>query len=297
MASFQPSIASLRDSLLNLSEPISKRTHAAFYLRTEGSLEAMTVISEAVLCRDDSSLMRHELAYILGQMQYKEACGVLASILEDETEDLLVRHESAEAIGAIGAVEYMDVLERFSSHPAPEIRETCKIATDLISWRQSQDLSKSENISKTHYLSVDPAPAFPDGKNVETLRETLLDSSKSLFERYRAMFSLRNMNSDDAAMALIGGFQDESALFRHEIAYVLGQMERSVTVDGLAEVLKNTSEHRMVRHEAAEALGAIGGSQVEEILAEFRDDPEVVVLESCQVALDNMDYWSQFGQQ
>ena len=66
------------------------------------------------------------------------------------------------------------------------------------------------------------------------------------------MFSLRNLNSDDAAMALVSGLQDSSALFRHEIAYVLGQMQRPVTATALIAVLERKDEHRMVRHEAAE---------------------------------------------
>jgi deoxyhypusine monooxygenase len=106
------------------------------------------------------------------------------------------------------------------------------------------------------------------------------------------MFSLRDMNTDEAALALVRGFKDSSALFRHEIAYVLGQMQRTCTVPGLAEVLRDSSEHRMVRHEAAESLGSIGGSEAEHILQGFRDDEELIVHQSCAVALDTMDYWS-----
>lgn len=43
--------------------------------------------------RNDSSLMRHELAYILGQMRHAVACPLLEQLLDDETEDVLVRHE------------------------------------------------------------------------------------------------------------------------------------------------------------------------------------------------------------
>jgi deoxyhypusine monooxygenase len=68
------------------------------------------------------------------------------------------------------------------------------------------------------------------------------------------MFALRNMNNDEAALALVEGFKDSSALFRHEIAYVLGQMQRKITIEGLCVVLRDTNEHRMVRHEAAEVL-------------------------------------------
>ncbi len=55
------------------------------------------------------------------------------------------------------------------------------------------------------------------------------------------------------------------------------------------------NEHRMVRHEAAEALGAIGGEEVESLLSQFADDEEIVVKESCDVALDAMEYWSTDG--
>lgn len=149
------------------------------------------------------------------------------------------------------------------------------------------------------YLSVDPAPAVSTKAkaktfSVEQLRQKLMNSSSSLFHRYRAMFSLRNMNSDAAAIALLDGFNDSSALFRHEVAYVLGQMQRRATIEGLAKVLRNEAEHRMVRHEAAEALGAVGGTEVELILADYLHDKEDVVQESCHVALDTIDYWTDF---
>ena len=61
------------------------------------------------------------------------------------------------------------------------------------------------------------------------------------------------------------------------------------------EPMSRTGEHRMVRHEAAEALGAIGGPKVEEILQLYLTDDERVVTESCEVALDAMDYWTTFS--
>lgn len=69
-------------------------------------------------------------------------------------------------------------------------------------------------------------------------------------------------------------------------------MQRRVTIEGLALVLENVQEHRMVRHEAAEALGAIGGQEVEAILNQYKNDSEIVVVESCDVALDTIDYWT-----
>jgi deoxyhypusine monooxygenase len=131
-----------------------------------------------------------------------------------------------------------------------------------------------------------------ESKSISECRDILLDSSVSLFDRYRAMFTLRDMNSNEAALALVDGFADSSALFRHEVAYVLGQMQREVTVPGLSAVLNNLGEHEMVRHEAAESLGSIGTPECEAILTLYREDSRQVVKESCLVALDTLDYWA-----
>jgi deoxyhypusine monooxygenase len=295
------SLDELRECLLDMDgSPVAKRTHAAFLLRTEGSTKAAEIIAEALNVRKDSELMRHELAYILGQMQHDCVCDQLERILNDETDDVIVRHECAEALGAIGRPSSIRLLEQYCSHPAREISETCQIAIDLINWKASQTASDGERTrggTSGIYLSHDPAPPTEvvganNKEAIESLRAKLMDSNASLFNRYRAMFALRNMNSDSSAMALVDGFRDSSALFRHEIAYVLGQMQRSVTANALATVLRNLDEHAMVRHEAAEALGAIGGNEVEEVLREFLTDKEQVVQESCYVALGIMDHWA-----
>ena len=251
------------------------------------------MVAEA-LALPDSALMRHELAYILGQMQHRELCPELIAILSDENDDVLVRHESAEALGAIGDPSSLEVLQKYCAHPTPEISETCLIAIDLIQWKQSEEMNAVEK--SRYFLSEDPAPSLTDVQTVEELEAKLMDTNDSHFLRYRAMFSLRDLNTDASSLALCSGFHDSSALFRHEIAYVLGQMQRKVTVPALAKVLENKSEHRMVRHEAAEALGAIGGEEIEELLGKYQHDEEIVVKESCDVALDAMEYWSSSGE-
>ncbi|RYG66891.1 HEAT repeat domain-containing protein [archaeon] len=235
----------LKACLLDLSLPIAQRTHVSFLLRTQGTPEAVEILSQALRNKADSPLMRHELAYILGQIQNPSACPLLEEILRDTTDDVLVRHESAEALGAIGSINNLPVLEEFANDLAPEVSETCKIAVDLIKWR-AQQADKEGGAVHTSFTSVDPAPGFHEQETVESLTAMLMDSSRSLFDRYRAMFSLRNLNSDEAAVALLRGFQDSSALFRHEIAYILGQMQRKATADGLIKVLRNTEVCIMV---------------------------------------------------
>jgi deoxyhypusine monooxygenase len=76
------------------------------------------------------------------------------------------------------------------------------------------------------YTSIDPAPATskllagkpkPEDLSPETilqLQKQLVDTNVSLFERYRAMFALRNIGTKEAVDALASGFTDDSALFK-----------------------------------------------------------------------------------
>lgn len=137
----------------------------------------------------------------------------------------------------------------------------------------------------SQYGSVDPAPPSPLTR-ISELTERLCDEGLPMFQRMRAVFSLRNERSDEACLALCKGFTSKSALLRHEIAYVLGQMQNTVALPTLIERLGDDKEHVMVRHEAAEAMGAIGDRSVLPILEQFSLDPLPEVAESCIVALD-----------
>ena len=63
-------------------------------------------------------------------------------------------------------------------------------------------------------------------------------------------------------------------------------MQNPLAVDKLIEILANSTEHVMVRHEAAEALCAIGNRMAKPILEQYIKDENIVVAESCEVALD-----------
>ena len=125
-----------------------------------------------------------------------------------------------------------------------------------------------------------------------------MDMTAPLFKRYRAMFSLRDLASPPdlptavpAVLALAEGFADSSALFRHEIAFVFGQLAHPASIPALTAALSNTEEASMVRHEAAEALGSLGDEEgVEATLLKFLHDKEQVVRESVIVALDMAEY-------
>ena len=144
---------------------------------------------------------------------------------------------------------------------------------------------------RSEFDSVDPAPPS-DENDISSLRTTLCDESARMFLRMRALFSLRNIGGKEAVDALAAAFESDSALLKHEIAYVMGQMQDSAAVPHLIDRLADGDEDVMVRHEAAEALGAIGDRTALATLEEFVDDDAVVVADSCEVALDLLEYVS-----
>ncbi|XP_032073887.1 deoxyhypusine hydroxylase [Thamnophis elegans] len=269
--------------LVNPKQSLKARFRALFTLRNLGGPAAIEWISRAF--EDDSALLKHELAYCLGQMQDERAIPVLIDVLQNTCQEPMVRHEAGEALGAIGNPKVLDILKQYSEDPVVEVAETCQLAVKRLEWFQEHKANSAVN----PYHSVDPAPPAEE-KDVGKLRLTLLDESQPLFERYQAMFALRNIGGEAAVLALADGLQCGSALFRHEIAYVLGQMQQEASIPQLTASLENVAENAMVRHECAEALGSIAKKSCLTTLEEFAKDEERVVRESCEVALDMYDY-------
>jgi len=281
----------LKCQLRNPSLEMEKRYRCVFTLRSLGSEEAVDVLIDAFLQENHSDLLKHEIAYVLGQMRQPMAIPFLCNVLCCEEENFMVRHEAAEALGAIGDKQSLPLLEKYTNDPIREIAETCQIAVDRIRYFQNLPFDERESLSSL-YDSIDPAPSYSSPLTTEKLKEKLLDSSLSLFERYRALFSLRDRRDKESVEAMVLALNDSSALMRHEVAFALGQVQHSESVAPLAKILANESENPMVRHEAAEALGAIGTTETLPLLKRFSIDTEMVVKESCEVALDIHRYFN-----
>lgn len=271
--------------LLNQINSLAARFRALFLLRN-----AKDDLSVEFICKcfsDPSVLLKHELAYCLGQMQNQSAIPFLIKVLEDVSQEPMFRHEAGEALAAIGDPDdtfgVAEVLRKYKDDQVIEVAETCQLALEMILWRKSNGL-----LQKSPYDSVDPAPSLEDeNKTVDELEVILMNQQNTLWERYKALFALRNLNNDNATKAIAKGLSSEdSALFRHEVAYVLGQIQSPVVISELKERLSSLNESAMVRHECAEALGSIGTEECQQILLEFLKDKETVVRESCEVALD-----------
>lgn len=86
--------------------------------------------------------------------------------------------------------------------------------------------------------------------HVQEIGNVLSDPSRPLKERFRALFTLKNIGGKQAIDCISNNFSDSSALLKHELAYCLGQMVNPYAVPKLVEVLENTEQEPMVRHEA-----------------------------------------------
>lgn len=151
--------------------------------------------------------------------------------------------------------------------------------------------NQPKKVDKTvDYGSVDPTPPAPE-VTVPELEARLLDAKLPMFERMRALFSLRAIGTPDALRVIARGLlEPESALLRHEAAFIFGQVQDQATIPWLVDSLKN-DPNPMVRHEAAEALGAMGTDNVVAILEHYLvNDPALEVRESCEVALHNVRF-------
>jgi deoxyhypusine monooxygenase len=139
------------------------------------------------------------------------------------------------------------------------------------------------------------SPPPTEDPTVLALRKTLTSESSPLALRFRALFSLKHLAcqaSLPAIHAIAAAFTSPSALLKHELAYCLGQTKNLAAVPYLRKVLEDVEEDAMCRHEAAEALGAIGDTGSLDVLRKFRDrnGEMVVVKETCEIAVARIEW-------
>lgn len=145
-------VAALRETLCSESAPLAKRFRALFSLKhlastqppTPQAIPAINAIAAAFA--SPSALLKHELAYCLGQTRNDAAIPSLTKVLEDKQEDPMCRHEAAEALGALGDQGSLPLLRKLRDMEGEEVvvRETCEIAVERIDWEHNSAQRKLE---------------------------------------------------------------------------------------------------------------------------------------------------------
>jgi len=213
-------------------------------------------------------------------------------------------HEAAEALGNIDDANNQILLERFLDSEHDIIKETCEIAIENLNWMKRTNNGETEGLTKVEliYKTNDPAPPFnyklnPEYASLEKLSKILHDTNESIFNRYRVIFTLREINNEAAAKVLGEVYEKRhrnkfSALFKHEVSFIIGQMCENAKscLKILEDVLQDEEENEIVRHETALALGDISRSK--DLLIKFAKHENQLVRESCEIALSYIDYWA-----
>lgn len=139
-------MTALRSTLLNTSgsTPLHERFRALFMLKAVGGDEVLQIISDGLA--DPSSLLKHELAYVLGQMGNPKAIDTLERVLVNPTGEhcSMVRHEAAEALGALSSEGSLPLLRKHLTDESREVRETCEVAIGKIEWDHSDEGKKRQ---------------------------------------------------------------------------------------------------------------------------------------------------------
>ena len=147
-------VLALRKALTSETVPLARRFRALFSLKhlacQQPSTQTTTAIDAiAAAFESPSALLKHELAYCLGQTKNMEAVPYLRKVLEDKGEDSMCRHEAAEALGALGDVGSLEIMEAMKDDKDEPtvVRETCDIAVDRIRWETS-DQRETEQLKQ-----------------------------------------------------------------------------------------------------------------------------------------------------
>jgi len=145
-------IPPLRSALTSEQTPLAIRFRALFSLKHHASEHPPTpytvpaIHAIAAAFSSPSALLKHELAYCLGQTRNLDSVPFLKSVLEDRGEDSMCRHEAAEAMGALGDWDSLELLRslRDDERETEAVRETCDIAVERIEWEHSANRKKEK---------------------------------------------------------------------------------------------------------------------------------------------------------
>lgn len=160
-------VAALRESVTSEATPLAVRFRALFslkHLASQSNSPQTVPAIEAIAATfaSPSALLKHEVAYCLGQTRNLAAVPYLRAVLENKDEDPMVRHESAEALGALNDTSSLELLRKLrdTKEECVEVRETCELAVERIEWenspeRISEKLQKRYVIYNIHSQSTD----------------------------------------------------------------------------------------------------------------------------------------------
>ncbi|ORE00490.1 DOHH [Hepatospora eriocheir] len=265
---------------------VSVKNNIIFNCESTASDELLSVLLQNSLT-NDSVLIDHEIAYKLGQLVQENSKEFLIELMSDENKDPIVRHEAIEALGNFEDPSLISLIEKYLDSNESLVRETAYLAVRKLSVLTKENKYKL-NINELDTKQVNDefsvrSPAFITKKSFIESKSMFFKGD--LWEKYTALLRLRDLNTEESYEVIKKGFEDKSALFRHEVAFVMGQLNNPTFIKTLESVLNNPKEEDVVRHEAAASLGCINTEESKKILMKNLNNPIRIVRESIECAI------------
>lgn len=318
--------------------------------------EMAHILGQMLGIADHEIISENTLISAFSRPEYNLVRDSLEKILADSERDTTTRHEAGESLGAILSINSLSILDKYADEKfedSQEVRETCYIAACRIRWYRAtrervsmsdyeKNLIEKQLTNRNPFMTVDPAPAMyiledPDSNNntryqIENACNLLTQPQQDIFVRYRCLFTLRNELVNDIIIDCSNGLNynkcigsliialncTSSALLRHEVGFVLGQILsvlnnnsddnnnkriRDQILNGLEKTVRDRDESDMVRHEASTGFGECcdHDRRSKDLLVEFSgEDKNSILRDSCIVTLNmavNNKEWvaQQFG--
>ena len=136
---------------------------------------------------------------------------------------------------------------------------------------------------------------------ISDCRKILTSSSKSVKEKYSALYHLRTYANKEAFKVLREVYPGlNSDLLEHELMFILGQIRIDSSLDYLISILEDKTTSAVVRHEAGEALSNFMKykDKILPILEKYKNDTEPLVAQTAKIAslkLQNSHLQERYG--
>lgn len=290
-----PSILECDKILKDPDSKIWEKYDTLFILRTHNTNNSIKTLIKNYDNLKKSHLLKHEVAYILGQMKNPIAIDFLIKLLHDKKQGAVVRHEAGEALANFPEEKkkILKELNKLKKNDISLIKSTINIAI-----KKLENYTKEKN-NYNKYIEGNIEPADPMSekeiicflekinKKKENIFEILLNPKLDEFIRYRIIYYLRNLGDQNSIKILCELLKVEnrkfiSPLMRHELCFILGQLSLKAKFDFVKERLKlvfeDISELGVVRHEGILGYYAIFG---------FDDNIENMKKDKCPIVYES----------
>lgn len=279
---------------------VKDKYETLFHLKSHGSNTAVSALIKSYVHLRNSELLKHELMYILGQINNDMVVDFLIEVLNNHEEAPVVRHEAGEALANYSSHKsrILKELKKFIDSDISVLRSTVRIAiTKLTIYGPNNNYQKylEGNIEPADPFTESELQSYLDQKKVyhEDLLCILLDPELDEFIKYKIMYYLRDKGNEPSILTLFGlldakNRKGTTPLLRHEVCFILGQLQGKADYEfvkkGLYNVINDPSEESIVRHEAILSYSDIWGcSDLVDIL---NREEERLITESLYIVMN-----------